>query len=485
MTDDFAVEASRATEPYFFRAPVPEHLPNGMVPMEFQFAGAEYALGRNHALIGDAPGLTKTAQSVMVDNAIESKRTLCVVPASLILNWEREIWNWSTKENVTTYPILTSKAGVSPEHDFNILSYDMLRNPAIFEALMALRWDHVIYDEAHALKDPKGNKRTRVICAPDALPSVVGRQTLLSGTILPNQPVECYNAVRLLDWDAIDGASLEDFREYYYEKGDGFIRVRALENGIWKSKVKFSNSVRNVPVNLDDLQRRLRSRIMVRRLKEQVLHELPPKVWHPFPLRLSSAISTALKHPGWSAAEKLYEMDPEAFDGAIPVDGEISTARRELGEAKAPAVADYIDDLFASGVRKLVVAAWHHTVLDYLKGRLGRWGLVYMDGRTGPAAKQRAVDDFQTRDEIGIILGQMIPLGEGWTLTAAQDAVLAEFYFVPGKNDQLLDRIHRMGQKGSYIIGHVPVLPGTLEERILHIAIQKDIHIHAALDKRH
>jgi len=79
----------------------------------------------------------------------------------------------------------------------------------------------------------------------------------------------------------------------------------------------------------------------------------------------------------------------------------------------------------------------------------------------------------------------MLPLGEGWTLTAAQDAVLAEFDWVPGKNDQLLDRIHRMGQKGNYLIGHIPVVPGTLDERMLSTAIDKDIHIHKALDKRH
>lgn len=178
----------------------------------------------------------------------------------------------------------------------------------------------------------------------------------------------------------------------------------------------------------------------------------------------------------------MYEMDPGAFDAGVPVDGAISTARLLLGEAKAPAVADYIDDLMDSGVRKLVVAAWHHTVLEYLYARLKRYGITYMDGRTSDRKKDQAVQEFQNNDKVGIILGQMLPMGEGHTMTAAQDAVLAEPFWVPGKNDQLLDRIHRFGQKGNYLIGHVPVVPGTMDERILNTAISKDQSIHLALD---
>ena len=95
------------------------------------------------------------------------------------------------------------------------------------------------------------------------------------------------------------------------------------------------------------------------------------------------------------------------------------------------------------------------------------------------------VDQFQEDEETQIILGQMLPLGEGWTLTAAQDVVLAEPDWVPGKNSQMLDRISRMGQEGSYTIGHIPVVPDTLDERILNTAITKDQNIYQALDAQH
>lgn len=478
-SDDYDVQRSRATDPIFYEAPAPENT----TPYAYQFAGAEYALNRDNAIVGDAPGLGKTCESILISNAIEAKHTLIVCPASLRLNWEREIWRWSTKENVSTYPILKAKDGVSLDADYVIVSYDMLRNEAILDALLDQRWDHLVLDEAHYLKDPKGNKRTRAICAPDCLPSVVGRITMATGTLLPNAPIECYNAIRLLNWEAINKASLEDFREFYYAEGGGFIRgpVRG-EDGTVTWKVHWSDKVRNQPRNLDDLNYRLRKHLMVRRLKEQVLSQLPPKQWHPFPIAMTSAMREAMLHEGWKEAEKLYQMDPHAFDRGVPVDGAISSALRELGEAKAPAVADYIEDLMDAGTDKLVVAAWHHSVLAYLKDRLGKkYTLVYMDGSTSNPRRQAAVDQFQTGDA-QIILGQMSPLGEGWTLTAAQDVVFAEFSWVPGRNEQMIDRIHRIGQEGGFVIGHMPVVPGTLDERVLGTAVEKDQYIYEALD---
>ncbi len=222
---------------------------------------------------------------------------------------------------------------------------------------------------------------------------------------------------------------------------------------------------------------------MVRRLKEQVLHELPERQWHLIPLVTTPEMRQALQHPGWGAAERMYEMDPEQFHRGAPIDGAISTARRELGEAKAPAVAAYARDLLEGGVEKLVISAWHRSVLDELRQQLSDFGLVYMDGSTSTANKQAAVDKFQEDPGTRVILGQTMPLGEGWTLHAAQDVLLAEPDWVPGRNDQVLERTHRIGQQGDYVLGHVPVVPGTLDERILGAAVEKDRGIYDALDR--
>lgn len=480
--DDYDYQRSWATEPLFFNAPAP---PN-VTPLQYQLSGVEYHLARDHALFGDAPGLGKTAECILLGNAIGAKKSLVICPASLRLNWERECWRFSTIPNVSTYPVLKASDGISNRANYVIISWALLAKPEIIAAIMAERWDHVILDEAHALKDPKGNTRTKAVCAPDRIPSVAGRITAASGTILPNQPIESYNIIRLLNWEAINKASLEDFREFYYDKGGGMVRSPVFDpvRQVWSTKLHWSDEVCNQPRNLEDLQYRLRKHVMVRRLKEHVLHELPEKAWHAFPLAMTADMRRALKHPGWDEAARLYDMDPGAFDHGVPIDGAISSARKALGEAKAPAVADYIEDLLDSGIEKIIVGAWHRTVLVMLRARLSKHGLVYMDGTTSDANKQKAVDAFQTKPEVKIILGQTAVIGEGFTLTVAQDVVMAEFDWVPGRGDQLLDRSHRMGQTGSYVLGHVPVCPGTLDERILSTAIGKAVHIHAAMDKR-
>lgn len=501
MVQDADIIASRATEPLFFSAPYPEE--GKVVPSPYQNAAVEYRIARKHAIIGDAPGLGKTAEALLFGNSIGAERTLVICPASLRLNWERECKMWAINEGLSTYPVLKSKDGISLQHNFVIISYDLLRNKSIINALLDGLWDHMILDEAHALKDPKGNQRTKAICAPDMLPSVVDRITMLTGTLMPNQPIEAYNAIRLCDHSAIDNMSLDAFREEYYEEGGGMVRGPVLitkdadGNSVepyYINKLHYSDKVRNVPVNLDDLQWRLRKYVMVRRLKEDVLSQLPPKQWHPFPIEADANIRRALKHPGWDKVSKLYEMDPGAFDTGIPVDGAVSTAMRELGEAKAPIVADYIEELLREGVEKIVVGAWHRnpseegvaktglSVLHYLRKRLEKYGIVYMDGTTSDRNKQKAVDAFQGLEEVRVILGQLSTIGEGWTLTAAQDGVLAEFWWVPGKNDQFLDRMHRRGQTGGYVIGHVPIVPGSMDERIVGTAVEKDRNIYQAMD---
>lgn len=469
MSDEFRVRRSWATEPLFYRAPHPE----GAEPYAFQHAGVEYHLARDHAMFGDVPGLGKTIEAVLLGNAIAAKRTLVVCPASLRLNWCREVERWSTTPRVQAYPVLTGRDGVSPQADYVVTSYAMLQNWGIMDAILDLRWDHLVLDEAHALKDPRGNRRTRAVCAPDMLPSVCGRITMATGTPMPNQPVEVYNAVRLLCWDAVDRVSLAGFREYYYEEGEGFVTRRG--------RVEWSNRVRNVPRNLGDLQRRLRAHLMVRRTKDQVLLQLPPRRWKLVPVESDAAVRRALAHPGWAEAERLHELDPDAFECHAPVDGAISTARRLLGEAKVPHAVQYVGDLLEE-VDKVVVGAWHLSVLGCLREALSPYGLVYMDGSTSTPRRQAAVDAFQLDPTTRIILGQVGPLGEGWNLSAAQDVVTVEPDWVPGRNDQLLDRPHRPGQEGDYVLGHALVAPGSLDERIVARAIKKDRSIHAALD---
>lgn len=367
------------------------------------------------------------------------------------------------------------------------MSYDLVRNPAILRALLDMRWDHLILDEAHALKDPKINGRTEAVLR---LTDVVGNITMATGTPMPNQPIEIYNAARLIDWEAIDYMSLEQFREYYYAKSGGYTvgprlkkwtnpRTGAVQE-VMRRERYYDPELRNQPQNLDELQERLRGSFMVRRLKEDVLTQLPDKQWHPFPLDITPGIRKALKHPGWDKVERMMDLGITEFDRSVEIDGEISTARRELGAAKAPGISAYCKDLMRE-MPKLVIGAWHKDVLRFLREDLEKFGVAYMDGSTSSAKKQSEVDRFVLDPKCGIMLGQLGPLGMGWTLIVASHGVLAEPDWVPGVNDQFLDRMHRIGQP-DYVVGHIPIVPNSMDERVMGVAVGKDGNIYNALD---
>jgi SNF2 family DNA or RNA helicase len=221
---------------------------------------------------------------------------------------------------------------------------------------------------------------------------------------------------------------------------------------------------------------------MVRRLKAQVLPQLPQKQFHLVPLAITTDMRAALRHPGWARVSQLIEMEAEDFASGIGVDGAVSTVMRLLGEAKVGPACDYIEELLAEGIEKLVIAAHHTSVLKVARERLAKYGLEYMDGGTPLRHRQAGVLEFQTNPKVRIILGQTQVIGEGFTLTAAQDIVLLEPEWVPGRIEQVVDRIHRIGQTGAYVQAHLPVVPGSLDETMVATAVAKSKDIHSALD---
>ena len=491
---------SRATEPTFFQAPWPK---GELRPQPYQQAGVEYRVQRKHGLFGDAPGLGKTCECLLTGNVLEARKTLIVCPASLRLNWEREVRMWSTLEGLSTYPVLKAKDGVSLVHDFVIVSYDSLRNDGLYDAICDGFWDHLILDEAHYLKDPNGNvrsirtlggvrmdkgedgKKHRMIY--DGIVSRCGHVTAATGTPMPNQPIEIYNMARLMAHeDALDGMEVDDFREFYYSEGWGYVtgwHEVQTPDGVVNKMCRHKAKVRNVPRNLDILQSKLRSTFMVRRLKEDVLTQLPPKEWHMLPVEKDAKVRKAMKSEGWLKAERLHDVDPKSFNEAALIDGAIATARREVGEALAPQALSYCKELLEEGVEKLVVSAWHRSVLEVLNGGLAKYGCGFIDGSVAVGERQDAVDRFQDDPNCRVILGQQLSMGVGWTLTAAHHVVFAEWDWVPGNNDQMLDRVHRYGQEASHVLGHVLYVPDSLHEKIMSRAFEKAKNIHLALDK--
>ena len=454
--------------PKGFSVPVPEFCEL----MPFQIAGVHYARDRSNCLIGDAPGLGKTIQAIALANLRGCKRVLVVCPANVRPQWARQIKIWSTLPKVVVYPVFKSSDGVHPTANYVITSFEVARD-GLWDTLRSYNWDLLVIDEGHYLKTPDA-ARTRALfgasrqskCRYAGTGGISERAeqiVALTGTPLPNRPRECYTLANALDPSSVDWMNFNSFKDRFNPGG------RDMDSGAtWEYTAR-----------LPELNARLRCNFMVRRLKEDVLKDLPAKRYEIVPVELTGKIATALH------AEKMLDFDEEEMlrRSGGKIDGAISTVRRQMGEAMAASVLEHLLILLEGGVEKLVVFAHHHSVLSVLQTGLCRQGVLRVDGSTSARGKNQAVEKFKFDPRLKVFLGQMqsIATGTDGLQDVATHCVLAEASWVHGDNEQAVDRLHRMGQKGS-VLAQLMVAPGSISERILGRSISKGRTVQKVLD---
>jgi len=481
------IEASRAND-----ATVELPVPDGLAYLPYQRAGIATACRRANVLLADEMGLGKTIQAIGVINADESiKRVLVICPASLRLNWAREMRKWLTRDMQSWI-----MDGKSPHHEFpvTIINYDVLAKHV--DWLQATKWDLVIVDEAHYLKS-KGAKRSQAVfgideyaakkakCEPT--PGITARRRIaLTGTPIPNRPVEGYG---LFHWLAPD-----EFRSFFgYAK-----RYCAASQSGYGWDMSGSS-------NLPELQDKLRGSIMVRRLKADVLTELPAKrrAIVEFPANGASG-AVADETAQWEQSEdeiaalrvrvelakagskEEYEasvlMLKERTQAAFT---ELSQLRHATALATVPYAIQHILSSLNDGDGKVVIFAHHKDVVAAIMAALAEAeiGAVSLTGDTPMQTRQDNVDRFQADSNCRAFVGNIQAAGVGITLTAAAHVIFVELDWVPGNMTQAEDRCHRIGQTDSVLVQHL-VLEGSLSARMAKVLIDKQDVIDRALDRK-
>lgn len=273
----------------------------------------------------------------------------------------------------------------------------------------------------------------------------------------------CYTLARALCWESIDWASYEQF-SYRFNP----------------SAMMDSGAVVEKKGRLPELQSRLRANFMVRRLKKDVLRDLPDKRYEFTYVEADGAIRRVL------AKERLIDFDPSMLLGPnFKIDGALATVRREMGEAMVPRVVEHVRYLLdIVELPKIVMFAHHRNVIAALSEILGRYGVVVRIGGQGTVRQQRVIDDFIERDELRIILCQLDTMeGADGLQDVADHAVFAEPAWTPGRNEQCVDRLHRYGQHGN-VIAQFMIAEDSFNEKVLKGVLVKAQNIHEALDDR-
>ncbi|CAM9782637.1 unnamed protein product, partial [Heterosigma akashiwo] len=412
----------------------------------YQQEGFKFAIERNgRVLIGDDMGLGKTAQALAVSDYYRDEWPLLIIcPSAVRFNWKIEILNWLdgvSEQDVT----VVVNAKISLESKICVVSYDLLAALEKKGQLWAGKFQVVVADESHSMKNPEA-KRTKA-----ALPILTGakRALLLSGTPALSRPAELWPQLCALRQHLFP--SFHRFADRYCDGKQGPFGYEAKG-----------------ATRVEELKTLLGSLLMIRRMKEDYPDALPPKDREFVEVAVDPAVMVTFKEIQEKEKEIKRQIDETPLDDEgklkyldILKKNCISEMYRLSGKAKMQAVIAHLLELLGigkcDGAKKIVVFCHSMVVMDALEEALAAAGvaLVRMDGKTGSKKRQELVDRFQSQPKIRAAILSMTACGAGITLTAAQVAVFAELHWTPGLLRQCEDRIHRVGQAQSVVIQYL------------------------------
>jgi SWI/SNF-related matrix-associated actin-dependent regulator 1 of chromatin subfamily A len=482
--------------------------------LPYQKAGILYAEERKRLLIGDSPGLGKTIQCIGTINNHDIQSGLIICPASLKLNWFREMNKWLYNKSLS---VGVAYGNEIPTTDFVIANYDILERNK--EQLRREQWGIISPDEAQYLANPDA-KRTQVVLGewrwdwgkkrhvPKVKPLNAWKWEFLTGTPMSKRPKDMWGIIRHCDPEGL-GRDWLNFAYQYCDASEGMFGLEA-DGGS----------------NLEELNERLRKTFMVRRIKAHVLKELPPKtrqviVLPPEGLKklikserdkftdalaMLDAVNEGIEYnpkqhitdldPGLvldTMTRVLKDFDREGLNDLTT--GEVepgfaaySEARRELALSKVPMAVEHVKRLVDAG-EKVIVFAIHKDVISRLREAFPPEMSARIVGGM-PVKKVEAEklrfqgnldDGILPDEECRIMFANLKAGGTGHTLTEATCVVFVEIWGVPSDMEQCEDRAHRYGQDKNVLVQYL-VVDGTMDAHTIQTLIHRIEIIEKAVD---
>ena len=388
----------------------------------FQEEGLAFLLRADRGLLADEMGLGKTVQALAMLSETGAYPALVVAPPHLMHNWQNEIARFVTRPDgspLRVHVIHGLKPYPLPETDVYLMHYLLLRGWK--EALPEAAIPTVIFDEVQELRHSGTEKYSAASLLAEAARKVVG----LSGTPIYNRGAEIWNVVNILDYHFL--GDYESFtREWCYGYGNQIVAKPEL------------------------LGQKLRDEgMMLRRTKQEVLKELPPKRRLVMEIDSDDGVYKKLMQPVWEALHQL-KSSPEASPSQRALwEMAVETGERQAtGIAKAPYAAQFVRALLEAGERVLLFAH-HHEVMDIYRRELKAFSPGFITGRETPAMKERSVERFMTgKTDLCCI---SLRAAAGLNLQRASCVVFGELDWSPAVHSQAEDRAHRMGQTDSIL----------------------------------
>lgn len=417
-------------------------------PMEHQKEAVEKLLANNKFILADDMGLGKTTAAVI--GALESgaKKILIVCPASLKLNWEREIRNYTDRR---TLVVEGRKWGST--FDFYIINYDILKNfhttdnsedSEAYKLIMNEGFDLAIVDEAHYIANATA-QRTKLL---NDILSMIPKVWLLTGTPMTSRPINYFNLLSI-----VDSPLALNWQSYVRRYCAGY-QFTVKGRKIWNT----SGSS-----NLDELRERTKN-LVLRRMKNDIL-DLPEKIIAPVYLELKNTYYD-------EELEEFMRISKEnkTKENISVTLNRLMRIRQLIAVEKVPYTCELIDKFIEQG-KKVIVLTNFTMSLDMIHEKYKK-NSVTLDGRMHKDKRQENVDRFQTDDKVKVFIGNIKAAGVGITLTAAEVVIMNDLSFVPSDHAQGEDRAYRYGQKNSVLV-YYPIFDNTIERQVYNILQKK------------
>jgi SWI/SNF-related matrix-associated actin-dependent regulator of chromatin subfamily A-like protein 1 len=416
----------------------------------FQWAGVRYALDARRAFLADEQGLGKTVEALAALEADAAYPAIVVCPASMKLGWQREAQRWLPHRSVA---VVEGRSAVPPREEITILNYEIVA--AHREALARTRPRALVVDESHYCKNPRA-KRTQAVRRLAAAVAPDGLRLALTGTPVLNHAEELIAQLRVI-------GRLEDF-------GTG---------------ASFSHQFRG-RLSEERLHWHLRRRCFVRRLKSDVLPQLPAKRQVVVPVALTNEAEYRLAEQDVIAWLRSQPLDLSELNARIAATlraerlAQLGLLQRLAARGKLAAALAWIDDFLASGEPLVVFARHvevHHAVLARFPAAL------HLVGADSLRDREAAIAAFQDPAGPQLIVGAVRVASQGITLTRASNVAFLELEWTPAMHDQAEDRCHRIGQRDAVTAWYL-LAADTIDETMARLIQSKRAHVAAVTDGR-
>lgn len=413
---------------------------------------------KGRILIADAMGTGKSFQALGWVANNDLRPVVIVCPANAKAVWEHEaITHFRIKVGI----IEGRKSNTAPmvvPYRILVINYDILTDWLSF--LQSINPQILILDEVHYIK----SMRTKRSKAARALARQVPNVLALSGTPLTNRPAELFPILNMLRPDI-----WPKFMTFAYR----YCQPKRTPWG-WQ----FNGATR-----LPELHERLKTYCMIRRLKKDVLKDLPEKIRTMVPLKITDRkeYTRATNHfLAWVATTRSHEKASRAAKAESLV--KMGYLKRLAARLKMKAGVRWIEDFLEETDEKLVVFAEHRAIIETIQSKFQNISVV-VDGRVPHRKRALAIKQFQENKKTRLFIGNIQAAGVAITLVAASTVVFLELPFVPALVSQAEDRCHRIGQTNKVNIYYL-VAEDTIEEHLCKIIESKQSVIDRVLDGR-